>query len=409
MPPKPKVLHFFPDAHIMGGIQKYLTLILPELTRNGRYDISIACTDQSPMYHELASQGVRVYGIPFPLKKPSLLRSLLSKPMLRTLNVYYHLRLARIIREENPDLVHVHDGRVENALIKKMGYPLVYTYHGYGHLYNLESAVSSFHRAYYKLVRPLFQNMIPSLDGMTIVSDYERRRIFKEHFVPQDFPVELIHNGIQLSELRQRAEQTNKEALRQSLNIPPEAKVVTFICRLVESKNARAFLRLAEKLIREPAITEPLYFLVAGSGPLSPEFEMAFSENAALSAQGKFLGYRQDVPELLSISDLAVNTSLNEGFGLAVLEQITCACPFVAYAVGGISEVADMPALAQSLVDADDEIGLFNAAVQLLNLDSHDKKILCDNMVRQSEKFDISKTMRQLEAFYERVLTPSKN
>jgi glycosyltransferase involved in cell wall biosynthesis len=407
--PKPKVLHFFPDSHVFGGIQKYLTLVLPELTRNGRYDISIVCTDQSPMYHQLAAQGIRVYGIPFPLKKPSLLRSLFCKPLLRTINLYNHMQLARILRKENPDLVHVHDGRVENALIKKMGYPLVYTYHGYGHLYNLESAASAFHRSYYKLMRPLFQNMIPALDGMTIVSDYERRRILKEQFVPFDFPVELIYNGIHLDELRQRAAGTDKEEFRQSLNIPQDVKVVTFICRLVESKNVRAFLRLAERLIHDSRIRDPLYFLVAGSGPLASEFEAAFSENAALSNRGQFLGYRQDVPELLSISDLAVNTSLNEGFGLAVLEQITCACPFVAYAVGGISEVADSPGLSQSLVAADDEPALLNAAIQLLNLKEHDKKILCDNMVRQSEKFDISKTMRQLEAFYERMLTVSKN
>ena len=54
-----------------------------------------------------------------------------------------------------------------------------------------------------------------------------------------------------------------------------------------------------------------------------------------------FLGIRNDVPEILQISDLVVMSSHWEGFGLAALEGMASSKPTIASNVAGLSEVVE--------------------------------------------------------------------
>ena len=53
----------------------------------------------------------------------------------------------------------------------------------------------------------------------------------------------------------------------------------------------------------------------------------------------KFLGFRADVPDIMSLCDLVVVPSLRESFGRVVIEAMACGTPVVASAVGGIVEI----------------------------------------------------------------------
>ena len=53
----------------------------------------------------------------------------------------------------------------------------------------------------------------------------------------------------------------------------------------------------------------------------------------------KFLGFRADVPDIMSLCDLVVVPSLREPFGRVVIEAMACGTPVVASSVGGIVEI----------------------------------------------------------------------
>jgi glycosyltransferase involved in cell wall biosynthesis len=74
---------------------------------------------------------------------------------------------------------------------------------------------------------------------------------------------------------------------------------------------------------------KPFVVLLAGDGPERADLE---SLSASLGADDcvRFLGFRRDVPELLSALDIFVTTSLWEGLSISLLEAMAAARPIVA-------------------------------------------------------------------------------
>ncbi len=78
---------------------------------------------------------------------------------------------------------------------------------------------------------------------------------------------------------------------------------------------------------------------VAGSGAQSPYLRMV--DHLGLSDRVRFLGHRQDIPELLRASDLLVFPSRYEPLGLVVLEAMASGRPVVTAITAGAAELVD--------------------------------------------------------------------
>jgi glycosyltransferase involved in cell wall biosynthesis len=81
-----------------------------------------------------------------------------------------------------------------------------------------------------------------------------------------------------------------------------------------------------------------IYADIAGSGPSESELHSAV-DRLALVDTVRFLGWREDISDLLSSWDLLVMPSLDEGFPIAVLQAMAEARPVVASKVGGLTEL----------------------------------------------------------------------
>src|SRR5262249_41094991 len=106
----------------------------------------------------------------------------------------------------------------------------------------------------------------------------------------------------------------------------------------------------------------PVRLLIAGRGALEAAFR---DEVRALGCEDviQFLGFRNDVPDLMAAADLLVLPSVAEAFGLVLAEALYLGTPVVATRVGGIPEIvtdgvdgilvppADSQALADALLD----------------------------------------------------------
>jgi glycosyltransferase involved in cell wall biosynthesis len=108
--------------------------------------------------------------------------------------------------------------------------------------------------------------------------------------------------------------------------LPPDGPRVGNVARLAPQKDHRTLIEAA-RLVPEAEL------VIVGSGELREELE-----RAAEGVRVRFLGARDDVPELLASFDVFAFPSRFEGLCLAVIEAQAAGVPVVATPVGGIRE-----------------------------------------------------------------------
>jgi glycosyltransferase involved in cell wall biosynthesis len=80
--------------------------------------------------------------------------------------------------------------------------------------------------------------------------------------------------------------------------------------------------------------------LMVGDGQMRRDLQNLVQE-LQLREHVFFLGFRQDIQSLLSISDCFVLSSFSEGLPLSVLEAMVAGVPVVATRVGGLDEIIE--------------------------------------------------------------------
>jgi len=107
----------------------------------------------------------------------------------------------------------------------------------------------------------------------------------------------------------------------------PQAPLVLALGRLHPNKG---FDLLLEALVT----TREAHLWIAGDGPLRPQLEQ-LAALRGIADRVQFLGWREDVPQLLATVDLLVCPSLREPLGNVVIEAWSAGLPVVATASDG--------------------------------------------------------------------------
>lgn len=127
----------------------------------------------------------------------------------------------------------------------------------------------------------------------------------------------VLHCGIDLSAFD---EPVDRKAIRKDLCLPLDAPVVGHVANFLPAKNHAFILDLAAKLLRSHP---EIHFLLVGDGPLRPRIQ-AEATSRGIANHMHFVGTRTDVPRLMrGAMNLYLFPSINEGFGLTLLEAQT--------------------------------------------------------------------------------------
>lgn len=149
----------------------------------------------------------------------------------------------------------------------------------------------------------------------------------------------MIYNGIDFSvydRLLNKREELRRN-LRQFLQIPEDAVVVVLVGELNERKGQRLIIDAAAGLVQSHPRT---HFLFVGEGDARGDIERSL-EKSDLAAAVSLVGFREDVPELLVASDIAVLPSRVEGFGYVLVEAMAASLPIVASRASSILEIVE--------------------------------------------------------------------
>jgi glycosyltransferase involved in cell wall biosynthesis len=164
------------------------------------------------------------------------------------------------------------------------------------------------------------------IDRYLAVSSEVKERLCKDLRIP-DLKVRVVHNGIRLTPFNGPA----NAALRNTLTDGRDRPLVFTPARL-HAQKGHAYLLQAATLVPDAI------FVLAGDGPERKPLE-ELCLRLGLEARVRFLGHREDIPQLLATCDLFVLPSLYEGLPVSVLEAMASGKPVVATAVGGTDEV----------------------------------------------------------------------
>jgi len=289
--------------------------------------------------------------------------------------------LVAYFRRVKPDLVHTHcsvPGIVGRLAARLAGVPVVmHTVHGF-----------AFHdgsRGPGAATAVAVERFVGRFTDVLLSQNHEDMDRAVRHRIVPEGQLEWVGNGIALERF-----------LAATPSHPPgRPTVITCVARFEPVKNHALLFEAAARLKASGRRFE-LWLVGGGEGRARCERQVA---DLGLTDEVRFLGYRDDIPQLLSQSDVAVLTSLKEGIPRAALEAMAAALPMVATRVTGTRSVV-RDGDTGFLVDVDDVAG-FAGTLALL---ADDPELRARMGARGREvaraEFDEAIIVRRLERVY---------
>ncbi len=243
--------------------------------------------------------------------------------------------LAQLMRRRKPAIVHTHlfGADVMGRLAAMRA--------GMRRRVSTEHNVNRGHGLLKRLVKGL---LAPFTSRFVAVSEEVKRAMVADEGIPAN-KITVIRNGIDLTRVVPRPAGPFGHPAR-----------LLFAGRLTEQKGLDVLLQALSK------VHAPWFLQVAGSGERDVALR-SLAERLGLAPRIRWMGQRDDIPQLLAESDVFCFPSRWEGLGLSLLEAAAAGVPIVASDLTVFREVIDpdemelaMPGDAQDLARALDAV-----------------------------------------------------
>ena len=293
-------------------INAFLLPHIESLVRQGN-QVDICCNLVEPIKDD-KSLISSVYSVMF------------SRNPLAINNIKAYNELKKIIKYEEYDIIHTHTPNasfITRLASRKSDSQIYYTTHG---LHFYKGAPLKNWLLYYPIEKlaAKYTNVIVTINQ----GDYD---LLRNKF--KNVNIELIPGiGINPHHLSPKK---NQEYIREKLNIDKEQVVITSVGELNNNKNHQIVIKALSEINNNNFI-----YLVAGKGNNKETLENLIIR-LKLEDKVRILGYREDIADILSISDIFVFPSKREGLGMAALEAMELGLPIVASNIGGIKDYVE--------------------------------------------------------------------
>ena len=239
------------------------------------------------------------------------------------------LRLVRFLRKERYQIVHTHTskgGFVGRLAARLAGVPtIVHTIHGF-----------AFHEDSAPSVRRFYS-------GLEMIASHWCHKIVSVSEFHREWAIQLgmcsprrivaIPNGVAEPV---RSSEVEAGDLRRRMGAQPGDLLMLTITRLAADKGLEY---LMEAMAALPPTKRRLHCAIAGDGPARQTLEQ-LAGRLGVGDRVTFLGFREDIGDLLAACDLVVLPSLREGLSMSLLEAMAAGKPIVATSIGSQREVA---------------------------------------------------------------------
>ena len=303
-------------------------------------------------------------------------------------NIEAYRKLKKIIEANKYDLV-ICNTPVGGAISRLAGHgencKILYIAHGF-HFFKGNSIIKNF------VFRNIESWLAKYTDALVTINneDYQAASKFTYNKNGKAFLI----NGIGCDIDNITSVSVDKAKKRDELSIDVNSFVVMTTAEMIPRKN----YEVALKAFALANIRNSVY-LVCGDGELNKKLK-GLAKYLGIEGQVKFLGYRNDIAELLAISDVFLFTSLQEGLGISIIEAESAGVPVITSNVRGSKDCVVNGKTGYTYNPRD--INGFAEGLKKI----HDMgEIKRGDMVAAAKEyamqFDISKSIKQMMQVYE--------
>lgn len=305
---------------------------------------------------------------------------------------WYDFRLPRailkLIRQEKVDLIHSHlpDQNFYSCLAGYLGgCKTIATYHG-----PIELAAA--HEAKQAIK---FWWVRRTACAVVVVCDYVGRMLQDLGFSTSK--ILRIYNGIDVS----RVASATRGSFRKERGFSGETKLVGMVANIRRSKGYEFFVRAARRVL--DSIPQARFVAVGDIDESIAQGARRLVAELGLQDHLSFLGFREDVPDILGDLDVFALSSTKEGFPLVVLEAMAAGKPVVVTRSGGTEEIVEDGQTGFLVPPADVE-ALADKICEVLRDPGRAQVMGCRAKVKVTASFTLDKMVRDYEQLYSRFL-----
>lgn len=298
-----KKILFYTDTPNYGGAEKQMELLAKHLRPFG-YSVSLACGAYSKILKNVK-------------KCEKIFERVYLLPTIHKHDPRHYTKLKKLLKTGDFDLIHIHlwnPGSCRYAFwaAKHAGIPIVTTEHDPFELGGLKHKV---------------KRMCLAKSDQMIAISLDNYRHLSEYGEDVKNRLSLIHNGIEVDRFLDNHDKA-------SLNVQKGDLVITCIAELHKRKGQKYLLQAFKKLQVE---FPTLHLMMVGTGPAEKELKEKYGDIPNVH----FLGWRDDISQILRASDIFVLPSLREAFGLVVVEAMASGVIAVATDNGGTKDIIE--------------------------------------------------------------------
>jgi len=210
--------------------------------------------------------------------------------------------------------------------------------------------------------------------------------------------IKTVYSGVDTAKFR--PSRVDDSELRSVRPMQSNGKVIGYVGRLHPEKGVRDLIE-AIYLVRKQM--EDCRLVIVGDGSEASHLRELVKKRQ-LENQVSFLGVREDIAGVLTMFDILVLPSLEEGFPTIVLEALASGVPVVATAVGGTPEIIEHQKTGL-LVPSEDACQLSDAIMQLLRDETLRKRLVQNGRMLIDIKFKSDRLFQDILKIYHDTLS----
>lgn len=368
-----KVMHII-NSFSLAGAEKLVFDIAQTIDKE-KYDVFICAVGRST--NEMLEQKIKEDLCKNSIKVFSLDKKL-KENRFSTI-----IKLSKIIRENEIEIIHTHCpspdfyGRIAAKITgRKRIYTTIHNTTGYSQI--SEKILGKFTSRY------------------IAISDQVKKYMVEDLYINEG-KISIVHNGIDV--LKYSESEVDVESYKTSLGLQADDIIISNIGRITEQKG-HIYLIKSIKVVKEKYPN--IKVLIVGNKDLDKPLYKKLKEiviKEDLEKNILFLGDRQDIPEILKISDIFVFPSLYEGFSLVTLEVIASSTPIIATDVGSIREIVTHNKNG-IIIPPKESTTIAESILLLLDNPSLAQSLSTNGQNDVIKRFSINQTTKKLEDIY---------